>query len=49
MAKSIRRADRRSRWLPKPAELSLEIGVPVPTLGKLILRDGKTGEPMTSR
>jgi DNA-directed RNA polymerase subunit beta len=27
----------------KAAELSLEIGAPVPTLGKQILRDGKTG------
>jgi DNA-directed RNA polymerase subunit beta len=29
----------------KAGELSLQIGVPLPTLGKLILRDGKTGQP----
>jgi DNA-directed RNA polymerase subunit beta len=29
----------------KASQLSLQTGVPLPTLGKLILRDGKTGEP----
>jgi DNA-directed RNA polymerase subunit beta len=29
----------------KAGKLSLQIGVPMPTLGKLVLRDGKTGEP----
>jgi DNA-directed RNA polymerase subunit beta len=29
----------------KAGELSLQIGVPLPTLGKLVLRDGKTGQP----
>jgi DNA-directed RNA polymerase subunit beta len=29
----------------KASQLSLEIGVPLPTLGKLVLRDGKTGQP----
>jgi DNA-directed RNA polymerase subunit beta len=29
----------------KARDLSLQIGVPLPTLGKLILRDGKTGQP----
>jgi DNA-directed RNA polymerase subunit beta len=29
----------------KAGQLSLQSGVPLPTLGKLVLRDGKTGEP----
>ncbi|MBN2147094.1 MAG: DNA-directed RNA polymerase subunit beta [Anaerolineales bacterium] len=29
----------------KAEEVSLQTGIPIPTLGKLILRDGKTGQP----
>ncbi|MCC7130683.1 MAG: DNA-directed RNA polymerase subunit beta [Anaerolineae bacterium UTCFX2] len=31
--------------LVRAKEVSLELGLPVPTLGKQLLRDGKTGEP----
>jgi DNA-directed RNA polymerase subunit beta len=31
--------------MPRAAEVSLELGLPVPTLGKQMLRDGKTGDP----
>ena len=31
--------------MPRAAEVSLELGLPVPTLGKQKLRDGKTGDP----